>query len=59
MTILTKKAYDLYALIKISVAFFNRTRTKDSKICMETKNSQITKTVLRKNKTGGFAHPDF
>ena len=37
------------------MAFFQRTRTNNSKMCMETqKRPQIAKTILRKNKAGGI-----
>ena len=61
MTILTKTVYRFNAiLIKISVAFFLiELEQRILKFVWKQKTPQITKTVLRKNKTGGFAHPEF
>lgn len=47
--------------IKISMAFFFLIELEQRilKFVWKHKTLQITKTILRKNKTGGFAHPDF
>lgn len=39
---------------------FHRTGTSNSEICMETKKTPKSQTILRKNsKTKGIMHPDF
>ena len=39
---------------------FHRTRTSNSKICMETQKTQNSQNILRKNKkAGGIMLPDF
>ena len=59
MTILPKAIYKFNAiLIKLPMAFFYRTRTKNIKICMET--LKIAKAILsEKNGAGGIRLPDF
>ena len=38
---------------------FHRTRTNNSKICMEPQRPRAAKTILRKNKAGDIMVPDF
>ena len=61
MTILPSAIYRFNAIpIKIPMAFFHRTRTKNFTIHMETQEPRIAKAVLRKkNRTGGINLPDF
>ena len=61
MTILSKAVYRFSAIpIKLPVAFFYKTRTKNLKICMETKKTLNSQSSLEeKNRAGGIRLPDF
>ena len=61
MTILPKAIYRFNAIpIKLSMAFFYRTRTKYLTICMETQKTPNSQSTLEgKNGAGGIRLPDF
>ena len=61
MTMLPTAIYRFNAIpIKLPMAFFHRTRTKNCTVVMETQKTQIAKAILRqKNGAGGIRLPDF
>ena len=54
------KAIYKFSLYQRINGIFHRTRTSNSKICMETQKTQNSQNILRKNKkAGGIMLPDF